>query len=526
MGVALFIVSEALFFVAIFWAFFHSALSPTVELGAMWPPMGIEAINPFELPLLNTVDCVIILYNLAVLVKTQLYEINLTFNPLCCEFSLFFLPIVKSFHSGRISNEQENDENISKDSLNEEFYRWLTGFIDAEGYFGIFKLVNIKTKKIDGFSFNFTIGLHKDDLDALKIIKNKLGFGVLYTNNDSCSFVVRKKEDILKLISILDKYTLNTTKYLDFFDFKRAFILYNDRDKLSEVLINQILDIKSNMNNKRINFNMSKDLIVITRSWLLGFIEGDGSFSLERTTFEPIFSIKLTENQLPTLEKIKEFLENNLGFDSYSLCKLKDTKILTLRHEKARNNSKPLVSFMIKNVHILNNYLIPFLNEDGVNFITKKGKDFIDFKIICNAIYIGAHYIEDIKPLIIKLSYTMNNFRLSTYSKSVESISKNEIDLIINAKPTIEHLNDGRQRDINTRKVLHRRSSSCVYEIIKPTGEVLILPNLAETSKFLCTGFNTIKRYLDSSEDISNGYSVEFKYHKIKRIPVFYPKIK
>lgn len=55
MGVALFIVSEALFFLAIFWAYFHSALSPTVELGAHWPPTGIEAINPFELPLINTV---------------------------------------------------------------------------------------------------------------------------------------------------------------------------------------------------------------------------------------------------------------------------------------------------------------------------------------------------------------------------------------------------------------------------------------------------------------------------------------
>jgi len=55
MGVALFIVSEALFFLAIFWAFFHSALSPTIELGAKWPPMGIDAINPFELPLLNTI---------------------------------------------------------------------------------------------------------------------------------------------------------------------------------------------------------------------------------------------------------------------------------------------------------------------------------------------------------------------------------------------------------------------------------------------------------------------------------------
>lgn len=55
MGVALFIVSEALFFLAIFWTFFHSALSPTAELGAHWPPAGIDAVNPFELPLLNTI---------------------------------------------------------------------------------------------------------------------------------------------------------------------------------------------------------------------------------------------------------------------------------------------------------------------------------------------------------------------------------------------------------------------------------------------------------------------------------------
>lgn len=55
MGVALFIVSEALFFLGIFWAYYHSALSPTIEMGAHWPPTGIEAINPFELPLLNTI---------------------------------------------------------------------------------------------------------------------------------------------------------------------------------------------------------------------------------------------------------------------------------------------------------------------------------------------------------------------------------------------------------------------------------------------------------------------------------------
>ena len=55
MGVALFIASEVMFFLSIFWAFFHSSLSPSAELGFSWPPAGIEAINPFELPLLNTV---------------------------------------------------------------------------------------------------------------------------------------------------------------------------------------------------------------------------------------------------------------------------------------------------------------------------------------------------------------------------------------------------------------------------------------------------------------------------------------
>ncbi|RYX78173.1 cytochrome c oxidase subunit 3 [bacterium] len=55
MSVGLFILSEVFFFVSVFWAFFHSSLSPTVELGSQWPPIGIPTINPFELPLLNTV---------------------------------------------------------------------------------------------------------------------------------------------------------------------------------------------------------------------------------------------------------------------------------------------------------------------------------------------------------------------------------------------------------------------------------------------------------------------------------------
>jgi len=54
-GMILFIVSEVMFFVAFFWAFFHSSLAPSVEIGAVWPPKGIEVLNPWEIPFLNTI---------------------------------------------------------------------------------------------------------------------------------------------------------------------------------------------------------------------------------------------------------------------------------------------------------------------------------------------------------------------------------------------------------------------------------------------------------------------------------------
>nr|WGU20470.1 cytochrome c oxidase subunit 3 [Parnassius stubbendorfii]WGU45539.1 cytochrome c oxidase subunit 3 [Parnassius stubbendorfii] len=54
-GMILFIISEVFFFLSFFWAFFHSSLSPNIEIGAMWPPLSITPFNPFQIPLLNTI---------------------------------------------------------------------------------------------------------------------------------------------------------------------------------------------------------------------------------------------------------------------------------------------------------------------------------------------------------------------------------------------------------------------------------------------------------------------------------------
>jgi cytochrome c oxidase subunit 3 len=53
-GMILFIASEVMFFFAFFWAYFHSSLAPTIEIGSIWPPLGILVFNPWGVPLLNT----------------------------------------------------------------------------------------------------------------------------------------------------------------------------------------------------------------------------------------------------------------------------------------------------------------------------------------------------------------------------------------------------------------------------------------------------------------------------------------
>lgn len=53
-GMAMFIASEVMFFVAFFWAYFSAAFFPNAQIGFMWPPENIQTIDPFDLPFLMT----------------------------------------------------------------------------------------------------------------------------------------------------------------------------------------------------------------------------------------------------------------------------------------------------------------------------------------------------------------------------------------------------------------------------------------------------------------------------------------
>jgi cytochrome c oxidase subunit 3 len=54
LGMILFIVSEIMFFFAFFWAFFNSSFNPSHNIGGIWPPYSLTVLNPWSIPLLNT----------------------------------------------------------------------------------------------------------------------------------------------------------------------------------------------------------------------------------------------------------------------------------------------------------------------------------------------------------------------------------------------------------------------------------------------------------------------------------------
>jgi cytochrome c oxidase subunit 3 len=55
LGVLLFIVSEVMFFFGFFWAFFHFSFNPSIFIGGVWPPAFLNTLDPWKIPLLNTI---------------------------------------------------------------------------------------------------------------------------------------------------------------------------------------------------------------------------------------------------------------------------------------------------------------------------------------------------------------------------------------------------------------------------------------------------------------------------------------
>ena len=274
------------------------------------------------------------------------------------------------------------------------------------------------------------------------------------------------------------------------------------------------------MNKNRKVYNLPENHIKITSYWLLGLIEGEGSFHLRRTRFVPTFSISLTLGQEPVIKKITQFLMSHL--DEFSLIKAKDSKLFNIGIEKEKENIKAKIKLSIYQIDYLNNIFIPFLND--LKFQSKKSMDFKDFKLITLLIYQGKHFIPEIKDFILFLVNNMNNFRLST-NKSIitnnymQTDSSILIEMYLTLPPLHYYINEGQVINSITGKVIRDTS---VIEVLHDDNSTSIFSTIVDCSKSLLISRSIIYDRLKSGKDLLSAKGIK----KIKRVRIFYKPAK
>lgn len=393
--------------------------------------------------------------------------------------------LVRGFSSGRAASLAESgQERGAYFARQSKFYEWLAGFTDAEGSFYI-----VISRSC---AFRFQINLHKDDIDVLYYIHKTLGFGEVRSYHNFSSFTVTRLKDIALLLEIFDKYPLQGSKWLNYRDFSKAFELYLNSDRGAKTL-KDILNIKNGMNRLRSDFIMpnSKE-IRITPYWLLGFIEGEGCFSInKRNNYRLDFSLCQSSTNLSLLQKIKTYLENlssevNIGDNYVGALGISMVRTNNPNHESTTRIETTRIPY-------ITNVFIPFL--ESLTWRSKKWLDFQDWKNILLLKEQGQHFSEQGVKLIDLILSQMNNNRLSTTASNPavdRTLLLAEINLLLNG-PSNFGLRNGRKWIISLNKYYNSsRTNICIIITDECSNHLYSFDSLADCAKFLNVDPSTV----------------------------------
>lgn len=137
LGMVLFIASEIMLFFSFFWAFFHSSLAPSIWIGCIWPPIGIDIISYTHLPLLNTIILLSSGVSLTLSHRSLIYGKNLSYIIYSLELTIFlgiYFTILQYI-------EYNNTFFTINDSVYGSVFYMLTGFHGFHVLLGTFLLI-------------------------------------------------------------------------------------------------------------------------------------------------------------------------------------------------------------------------------------------------------------------------------------------------------------------------------------------------------------------------------------------------
>jgi LAGLIDADG endonuclease len=165
------------------------------------------------------------------------------------------------------------------------FEQWLVGFTDGDGTF----FISYQNNK---WNLVYKIALSRYNLRALYFIKKQLGFGSINKDNSKAQFVIRDRKVIeTKILPIFDKYPLLTSKQFDYLKFRQALFILNSKDLNQDEKYKKLFSLKneklpenyisSSWNNVALPVKSVNDIKdIVTKPWLVGFVEAEGSFYL------------------------------------------------------------------------------------------------------------------------------------------------------------------------------------------------------------------------------------------------------
>lgn len=201
----------------------------------------------------------------------------------------------------------DHSRSINRFKYNEDqdnFHQWLVGFTDGDGSFSVIRSAEGK------WTLFFKLTQSTYNLRAIYFIKKQLGVGSVYIDSDcnKADFRIRDRKSIgSKIIPIFDKYPLLTSKYFSYQVFKKAYEILENPNLSTKEKDNLLLNLKSEqmpmdyispaweaVNYEVNNTNDAKS--IMSKYWLIGFTEAEGSFYLvSKTSTRIVHAFEITQ---------------------------------------------------------------------------------------------------------------------------------------------------------------------------------------------------------------------------------------